>query len=183
MSCLINKIQKCSFSQKNFCKRIEEEIFFKIHIPNILNPKYPTFQTPHIPIIPPPELLISQKFHIPNFPHFKHPAFQTSHIPNTLQPEHPIPERSTSCTYHVPNILHPKNSTPQAFHIPKIPLYEHSTSKTNDYSVIIVFIWLLQCKSNFIVHFIKSFNLISIPLLNKFLFNVFAKVFLVNNKL
>ena len=63
------------FFSKQFCKRIEEEIFFKTHIPNILNPKYPTFQTPHIPIIPPPELLISQKFQIPNIPHPKLPTF------------------------------------------------------------------------------------------------------------
>ena len=72
----------------------------------------------------------------PSYPG-KYPTF---HIPH--------PQRPTCQTSYIPNIPHFKHPTSQTSHILKIP-----HPKEKDYSVAIIFIWLLQCNLNFMVHF------------------------------
>ena len=73
---------------------------------------------------------------------------------NQTNISHPNPTCQTSHVPNIPPLKLPKHPTSWKSHILNIP-----HSKHKDYSGTIIFIWLLQRNSNFIIHFIKFSNL------------------------
>ena len=151
------------------------------HIFNITHPHHPLSRTSYIPKIPHGNHIISQISHVPNIPHPKHSTRQTPLTPNNPHLEHFTSRPSQIAICHIPNIPHPKHPPSRTSYIQYI-----QPPKQNGYSAAIIFIWLLQRNSNFIVHFIKFSNLtemgniwnqIDVLLLHKIWFNIFVKVF------